>query len=419
MKKQFILLIAILLCVTGCTRKEFEFSHFVSAFTDEFSTVKKTELITEANDKYLNKDGYYKNKVIMQDETNQEIINIELFDNQTDLDNRITYLTAAIESGRKQFYEDLEHVTGGYSNIDNIKKALGTTYFEEEHYEQVGPLLLRIPKSNRKKYDYIEFVEQYLNEYKLDFANANKKHYDIDEEIASIPDIKDVLKQEFDSLYDELIVLKRESIEKVLQLESDEAVKYSNNTINTDVFGKIPLFLEKFSEDDSFEKVHKHLEKSKQEVEEKETEIKQAKKEAEKREKEAEKRKEEQAEKEEKLKNETEYISELSRIFNKNGASGSSFTVTRDNVDGEEVIKITQTITDNDLKEALGLNLVKGLFKEETHYMLKNLRQTINTTANSNPTPYGILYIIKNPYNKDNFVYVNFEGLEIHNDFNE
>lgn len=419
MKKNFLVLMIVLFGVSGCAGKSFEFSDFINTFEEEFPIVQSTEIVTEQDDEFLNVDGYYTKKVVMRDENNKELINIELFDNQVDLSNRIDYLTAAITKGRKQFYEDLQHITGGYRNIENISKSLGTIYLEEEHLEQVGPLLLRFPKSNRYKYDYIEFIENYLEEYNLEFTNQNKNHYDIEKEIASIPDIRDVVQREFEKLYGEIASLNRELIEEVLNLEGETAIKYFNNTINIDVFGKIPLFLENFATDDSFQDVHKHIETSKEKVREKEALEKQAKKEKDKRKKEEEKIKKEKIEKESKINTEETYVKELSKIFNDGDLSGSHFTVTRETFEGESVIKIVQKITDEDLKLAMGLNLVEGEFKEETKYMLDNLRNTINTTVKTNPTERAILYLIQNPFNSDNYVYFNFNGAEFHNDFQE
>lgn len=400
MKKRLSLLIIILLTIVGCSKKNpLNFQDLVDSFTNEFKEVSNVEVSTEKDDELLNKGGYYIGKAIFYAEDNSQLLNLEFFDNEKDLSNREQYLTKVIGTGHDLLYYEMSNDTGGINNIKNIIYVMGGDMFELESYITKGPLLLRFKDSKGINKDYVDFIEKFVYSNNVAFNNQSNEHYDPNEKIEKLSLDENYLYDLLDTAYLYYTEPLISDSEELLSLKLDDAIREYNN-FKSDLGDVIPYFETNFKTDSRFDNLHTHVENEKEKIREEERLASEERK----------KKKEETL---------NEYIKGLFTTLNNNGGGKTEYGVTLEEVSGKEYIQIRQYIVDETLKLELGQNLVNGKYKEETKYMMDNLRSMISTTISTNPTDKEIMYLIVNPYNLDSYIYMNTNGIEQHNDFNE
>lgn len=376
--------------------------------------VKEYSLIDiKTNDPLVGKPGYYIDKKVLEGESFGRL-EIELFDNENDLLNRINYIEGYNTRIRDTIFKDNVELTGGQKNAVFLSSVF-EKYLDEPLIERYDNFIIKYYDLSPSRFN--EFVNSAINSYDTNFKNDfDSDGYNvqelIDAEFTSF-DIKKELTDAFENL-----ILKDENLttlyEQIKEKDAQEVIDIYQNEVENSHILRVPFIRDLYDNDVNFIDLRNLFNDSKSIVAAEE------KKEAER--KEAERKESERKEAEEKKNSEKEllvtYMKELEDIFNKNDSS-SIYTVVEDKGFSPSEILIEQTIIDEDLMIALLSNVTYGLFQDETRYFITNLRSTLKTMDRSNPTGKNITFVILDPRDdtKTKALYYHTEGSEFVNKF--
>ena len=399
MKKLIGILFVFSLLLTGCSNKKeaIKLDRLAEQLAIEFEL--EIETMEES---ILNRKGLYTEKVILNDKDGNQIINLELFDNSIDLENRIEYIETIYEKTQQSLYVNLASHTGGEENSELLEILFGS-FLTGEKIIRHGNFISRYQHDNFKEID--DFILKYTTDYSLEFSNKKDDHYNVADYVEENFSEDKVLNM-FDSIYETLIEDDNLN-DVVITLKSQSAseiVEWYETNILSDLLYAIPYLTNKYENDDNFESL-RNLYSASKIIREEEV----AKEEAAKREQELAKK-----ENNEKIAAE-EYVAKLKREYKINFGEMSEFSVEIKH--DEKIIYIFQKYVSEDLKTAVTYNITAGMFKEEMKISVDSLKSLIKTQNSANPTTYTISFSVLNPANTNNVIYSNVGGVEILNLF--
>ena len=426
MKQKLIITIILTMLLTACGSSTPKINVLTQKLKNEFPDAKINMITTKEEDpnNILGDKGMYTTKIQVLDENDDDIIFIETFDNEKDMDYRVNYLNLAFDKSYKTLFIDEVDYFGGIDNLEFISLVIGK-YDKKINFDTIGNVLIRTYEDTDSI--YLEKLNEWFSPSDFPFPNKNaERNNDLEADLEnkvnnSIDGFFEIVNETYDTIKEDENFQKY--IKELDDLEGQEFVDHYNTIMTAFWIDTTPRMKELYNEDTTFDGLRISYENALVQIElDKKTAAEreeQKRKDEEIRKAEELKRKEEQekqAQLDKKVKAE-EYSEELRLIYEKNFAPDSSFRFMVDH--DNKLISIYQSFESQDLIDAVTFNIVKGMFKEEMDYFISNMESNLKTQNIINPTGYKIHFNILNPANNDNVIYTNYDGVVILNLFNQ